>query len=348
MRILFLSNIPTPYQLDFVKEVRKTEEVLPYFLWPSDTNQDWGLDNSGVLIAAFRRFSPGSYLRFAKQVLKFNPDCILAGGYRLPCSFIAQFLALFMGAKMCFWLESPLPAAGIKAFVKKAFISLRLKSSSGVFAVGKKAASYYSNFQKSTFNLPYSSDLTRFYRIPRSAEKRRPLSFLFAGQLIERKNIENILAAFAGVPDADVKLYLAGSGPLKDLVLKCVSKDTRIQYLGFISPGSLHETFALADVFLLPSHFDGWGVVAAEAMASGMPVIGTKECGCINEFIQHGSNGYVCTAGAGSIAEGMNFYLKNRDQIFNHGQKNRDIIRASLADAGNAARYLSITINNLR
>jgi glycosyltransferase involved in cell wall biosynthesis len=71
----------------------------------------------------------------------------------------------------------------------------------------------------------------------------------------------------------------------------------RIRYEGFQAPGSLPRFFAQADIFVLPSRHDGWGVVVNQAMAAGLPIIASDAVGAASDLIEEGKSGFVVPAG---------------------------------------------------
>jgi glycosyltransferase involved in cell wall biosynthesis len=120
---------------------------------------------------------------------------------------------------------------------------------------------------------------------------------IFAGQLIHRKGVDLLLEAiqplFTSYPD----LYLSviGSGKeataLHSRALALRMAD-RVNFEGTVSSDTIQARIALADVLVLPSRWDGWGMVVNEALSAGVPVIVSDHCGAA-DLIQAGVNGYV-------------------------------------------------------
>jgi glycosyltransferase involved in cell wall biosynthesis len=72
---------------------------------------------------------------------------------------------------------------------------------------------------------------------------------------------------------------------------------SRIEYLGFQPPDELPKFFGQADVFVLPSRYDGWGVVINQAVAAGLPVICSDQVGAGFDLVDEGVNGSKFSAG---------------------------------------------------
>ncbi len=121
-----------------------------------------------------------------------------------------------------------------------------------------------------------------------------PLSLLAVGSLVPRKGYDLLLAALAQLIDLPWHLTIAGSAR-DDATAKQVSDDIaryrlsdRVRVAGAVSDAELAELYSAADVFVLASRFEGFGMVYAEAVAHGLPVVGTT-AGAIREAVPEGS-----------------------------------------------------------
>jgi glycosyltransferase involved in cell wall biosynthesis len=133
--------------------------------------------------------------------------------------------------------------------------------------------------------------------------------YLFVGRFIERKGIDVLLAAFRGLDRGE--LWLVGDGPLRSVVEGEARGDGRIRVLGYAGEESLPELYRQADVLVVPSLFEPWGLVVHEGLAYGLPVIATDQVAAADDLLDSGVNGYVVPAGShealgramGSIAQ---------------------------------------------
>ncbi len=118
-----------------------------------------------------------------------------------------------------------------------------------------------------------------FLKVLSSADPNKTdLKLISVARLIERKGIHHILYALADLQDPDISLLIVGSGSA-EAELKKICNDLSLEkvvtFYGFCDPRILPELYAEADVFILPSQAEAFGNVFAEAMACGLPVIGT-------------------------------------------------------------------------
>ncbi|MEI8399354.1 MAG: glycosyltransferase family 4 protein [Alcaligenaceae bacterium] len=109
-----------------------------------------------------------------------------------------------------------------------------------------------------------------------------PLQLLSVGSVVKRKGFDVLLAALAGLLDLPWQLTIAGdltrdAQAVAQLHLDLDRFDllARVQVLGAVDSVQLQQLYAQADVFVLASRFEGYGMAYAEALAQGLPVIGT-------------------------------------------------------------------------
>lgn len=112
------------------------------------------------------------------------------------------------------------------------------------------------------------------------------------------KRVQDVVASFAKIQGVvPSKLLLVGDGPEMTPVCKLVSKlglDDHVLFLG--KQDKLEELYSLSDLLLLLSEKESFGLVLLEAMACGVPCIGTN-IGGIPEVIIDGETGYICEFG---------------------------------------------------
>jgi glycosyltransferase involved in cell wall biosynthesis len=66
--------------------------------------------------------------------------------------------------------------------------------------------------------------------------------------------------------------------------------------VGRLSAERVWEAYLLSDIFVLPSHFEPWGLVVNEAMASGLPVIAADCVGCVDDLVEQERTGFIVPA----------------------------------------------------
>ncbi len=120
----------------------------------------------------------------------------------------------------------------------------------------------------------------------------------FIGRLDEQKNPFALLKA---IKDLDVELLIVGNGALGDRLREEVNLHRLpVRFLGNVPHRRLPEILNSAALFILLSHYEGHPKALLEAMACGLPVIGTDVRG-IRELIRHGVTGWLCGTDSASI-----------------------------------------------
>ena len=122
--------------------------------------------------------------------------------------------------------------------------------------------------------------------------------FLYVGRLAPEKNIEALLEAWIGYRQGggDWPLVLVGDGPsaavLRSLA-QASSFSDHVHFAGLRGSRELLPFYAFAGCFVLPSTREPWGLVVNEAMACGLPVLVSKQCGSAEDLVVDGQNGFT-------------------------------------------------------
>jgi len=137
--------------------------------------------------------------------------------------------------------------------------------------------------------IPCGYDATRF-RIPSSEEKemsRRALGvsrtakvLVYAGNLLPRRDVATAIRAFSKLQskDSSIILLMAGDGPelpaLKQLAME-ENIETSVSFLGGLEWRELQSVYWAGDIFIFPTHYEVFGMVLIEALASGLRIVST-------------------------------------------------------------------------
>lgn len=137
-------------------------------------------------------------------------------------------------------------------------------------------------------HIPYGVNLSLF-----NPRRKRDDIFrvIFAGGLILRKGVHYLLQAFAELhlPNAELHVIGPASEPMKPFLKKYEGHYRRSDYF---SMGTLADVYSQGSVFVLPSIEDGFGLVIAQAMACGIPVIATDHTGA-PDIVREGIDGFI-------------------------------------------------------
>lgn len=300
MKVLVLTDCPSPYQVELFNEIAAQDKcsLEVAYLRGHDPERQW---KSPEIRHESMELTNGGMSRALESSRR--ADLVVFNYYLHPNAERLIDERARNGGPWCFWGERPgfHQPLWIGKLVRKWKLAKLHASPAPIWGIGEFAINGYRKefgTQRDYFNLPYFSDLKRFEAIERQVKRDRV--FLFSGSLIARKGVDLLAAAFlrlAGeVPN--VRLKIAGDGELRQaLVKKLASVSERVEFVGFRDWHELPREYASADVLCVPSRYDGWGLVVPEGLASGLPVIATDRMGAGLEFIEKGLNGWLIPAG---------------------------------------------------
>jgi glycosyltransferase involved in cell wall biosynthesis len=160
--------------------------------------------------------------------------------------------------------------------------------------------------------------------------------FLFCGQMIARKGVDILLAAFQRLARS-ARLLLVGREAELPALLAALPADarSRITYAGFQAPEDLPRFFSQADVFILPSRYDGWGVVVNQALGAGLPVICSDMVGAGHDLVEDGVNGLKFPAGdSTALAQQMERLVSAPELLEEWGAASREKSRDWTPEVG--------------
>jgi glycosyltransferase involved in cell wall biosynthesis len=193
-------------------------------------------------------------------------------------------------------------------------------------------ADYYGDKCRArTYSIP-NPVADKFFDVRNEPEAGR---ILFAGRVIPRKGVAELIAAAARLPRSlGARVVLAGS--LSDSAyVSTVKKQAeelgfldRVEFLGIVDEAGLLSEFARAQVLVLPSYQETAPMVVQEAMAAGLPVIATRICG-VPYQIADGASGFLVDAGdTESIADRLRSVLSDRAMAARFGRTGRSLAEA--------------------
>jgi len=139
------------------------------------------------------------------------------------------------------------------------------------------------------------SAIRAVWRIPDAA----PV-VLFCAKFQSWKRPHDLLRAFAKANVEGSYLVFAGEGPLRaalEMETESLGLADRVRFLGFVNQSKLPPVYRAADLFVLPSEHEPFGVVINEAMLSGCPVIVSDRVGARFDLVRSGETGFVFPMG---------------------------------------------------
>jgi len=326
-RLVILTEIISPYRIPLFNALAQDPAVSVHVIFLSETDpnlRQWRVYKEDV------RFSHQVLPAWRRRIGKFNlllnwkisdalnqalPDAILCGGYSYLASWQALRWARSRNIPLLLWSESNLQDAR-RGYAPVELLKHEFLRRCGGFVVPGQSARDYLLAQRiredRIFVAPNAVDNRLFSSLATVArsdanKNRRKLGLpdryvLFVGRLVREKGVYDLLEAYAGLEEharEELGLVFVGDGPARQVLERQASKIVpgNIRFPGFAHREELPSYYGLAEMFVLPTYTDPWGLVVNEAMACGLPVIVSQAAGCVRDLVREGWNGLVIPPG---------------------------------------------------
>lgn len=124
---------------------------------------------------------------------------------------------------------------------------------------------------------------------------------LFVGRMVQEKGVQILLNTVPMIlsQSPGTRFLLVGTGYFLDDLKRQAEHmgiDRDVKFLGFVSDADLLRLYKIADIVVIPSLYEPFGIVALEGMAAKVPVV-TSDAGGLTDFVEHGANGITTYAG---------------------------------------------------
>jgi glycosyltransferase involved in cell wall biosynthesis len=242
-------------------------------------------------------------------------DVVICYGYRTISAWIAA-AACWARRSALVWTTdatslAPRDGAGWKRAVKGVILPLIFRSGSAAIAPSTRSAQFLRSLgvrPDRVYVTPYVVDNEYFQdraAVVDVAAVRREIAVpegatlaLFVGKLVPWKRPADLIHAIAHLDG--VHVVLAGEGPDRtslQVLAKELGLAERVSFLGFKNQSELPALYAAADILVLPSEYEAFGLVVNEAFACGTPALVSDACGAAGDLVIDGVTGYSFPAG---------------------------------------------------
>ena len=164
-------------------------------------------------------------------------------------------------------------------------------------------------------------------------------------RLVERKGLRDLIHALRRLERGRFELEIVGTGPDEAELRELATAEGlagEVRFLGALDRDAVAERYRAADIFTLPSSAEAFGNAFAEALASGLPIVGT-DVGGIPELVDHGVNGLLVPPGdPAALADAIRALADDPDRRREMACRNRAKAEATLDWGHITTRYLSV------
>lgn len=321
IKTVLITEIMSPYRIPVFNEIARRPKIkfTVFFLAETEPERFWRVEKEKIkfnyeVLPSFRISLPDRLPVFlnpsiASSLKKEDPDVVICGGYHHPSSFLALRYARKHRKRFLLWCESHSQSVRLNGPPFSWYRNYFMRSCDGFLVPGEKSLDFIKSFAvngrgiwvaPNSVDNEFFSSRARPYRLRADEEKRRcgfpSKIILYVGRLIDSKGVQTLLEAVENIPSAlDVGVILVGEGKDKKKYLEyCRSHRLKnVFFEGFKQQDELPLYYGVADLIVLPSFREEWGLVLNEAAAGGLPLIGTEVSGAAYDLIEDGKTGFL-------------------------------------------------------
>ncbi|MCU1486938.1 MAG: pimB 1 [Actinomycetia bacterium] len=291
-RLLWVGVEPTPYLLRVQEAVAERLGIEVDAVFEGrERSQPWGL---GVDEAVVVGRSPRARVRFVLQLLVRPPDVLLVEGWSTPSALVALVVGRIRRRRRFVSSDTwrATGGSGLRSLGRSLVVRSLVRTAEGVLVAGTPQGEHLVAAgvdPERVHRLPMVVDIDAIAGAVRADGARSRaratlavdgFTVLYVGRLVPGKGVEATLAALDRMPLGTTGLFV-GEGPLGDRV----ARSDRARRLGRRTGADLWSCFAAADVLVLPSEAEAWGLVVNEAAAAGIPVVVSDGVGSAPDLI---------------------------------------------------------------
>lgn len=314
--VLFVTNIPSPYRVDFYSLLGQYVDLTVIFEARGaegiqfDYRQEFSNFHAIFLSDGAIQEKKVDF-RILSLIKRKTYDYVFLTNYGYATELVAYLKCVF--ANIDFVLEVDGGTITEEGGLKKWLKTFLLTKPKAYFSPSQTTDAFFSHFgadkQKMIryhFTSLKESDVLAEPLSPAiKREKRAELglldlpTILFVGRLIPSKGVDRLLQALKQLTRPVQCLIIGDSSDEahKEYLYDLASGIPNLHFKGFLPTAELTPYFQLSDVFVFPTKKDVWGLVINEALANGLPVLSTKEAVAAVELIKDGYNGYLLSDG---------------------------------------------------
>lgn len=314
--VVFHGFIP-PYRLPLFSELSKRIPDIQFIIAsPMEFNRQWPVNFGNLNVIVQRSISARMWWRAhgfkelmpvnlpvdsLKLLFRMRPQVIVCPHFGAQTCWAALYKTLRPRTRLIIWATTSEKTEAGRGWFRTTLRRILVACADAAIVNGKSGRNYLRTLgmaDEHMWTVPYTIDNSAF-RLPDGPSSRRTAahSLLFVGQLVPRKGLDRFLRALSDFmlqrPGTECSFEIAGTGPQrKELEQIPTPRNLSVRFLDSLGYEQLPAVYARASIFVFPTMADEWGVVVNEALAAGLPVLGSVYSQAVEELIRDGVNGW--------------------------------------------------------
>jgi glycosyltransferase involved in cell wall biosynthesis len=316
--VTLLTNFVPPYLVSLFAALQARVGRLSLVVsTPMEGNRPWAFQGEGLPVRVQRTltlrrrwrhpggFSEALYLHVPLDTLPIlwreRPDVIVTTEFGARTLQAVLYRALQPRTRIVLWAPVSEASERGRGGVRRGLRRWLLRRVDAVIVSGQSGARYVAGLgfpEAAIFCMPpYAATLPA--REPSAQlQERASRRLLYVGQLVARKGLGPFLDDLArhatASPAEDLELWIVGDGPERAaLEARPMPENVALRFCGNVAYDELPATYRRAGILVFPTLADEWGVVVNEAMAAGVPVLGSLHSQAVEDLVQEGRTGWT-------------------------------------------------------
>jgi glycosyltransferase involved in cell wall biosynthesis len=328
LNVVFVTNVPPPYRIPIFQKIGQMPGIRfqVIFCCANEPNRQWDLppmDFDHIFLRERITTFNGRYIHNNLDVLKklkeFSPDVVVTDGFN-PTHLYAFAYALVKNIIHVPMTDGTDISEQILSHVHRAvrrFVYARSHAFISASMGGERLYRSYCVSAEYCFKSCLCINNAAF--TPKQKQETKEFDFIFCGRIESVKNplfALDVVRHVANSLHRKIKILFVGAGQQEESVKQTASMHPDLieaKFHGFAAQNELPALYQSAHIFLFPTLWDPWGVVANEACAAGLPVIISPNAGAASELVIDGKNGYICDLDVKLWGERAAFLLTHED-----------------------------------
>ncbi len=355
LKAVIVSNAPAPYRVPGWRRLAESGDIHLEVIYCTRPHIDSSLDEAahgfpihfltGRYKAMERRFMH-SDLGIWAMLNRLRPDVVITTGF-IPTYLFAFAWAVLHGVKHVAMTDGTDESEKSLTWVHRLVRRIVFGRTASFVGACEGSSALYRQYGVDEYKVHLShlcTDNERFSKV----EHKPQVDFIFCGRFVSHKRpyfAMQVARETAIRLGRRTSIDFVGGGVLeadmRDYALQ-IADFVDVRFRGYVTQAELPPCYAETRIFLFPSEWDPWGVVANEACATGLPVIVSPHAGVAGELVLDGVNGYVRPLDVTQWAEAAVSLLGNVELYNRFSQCGRERVAGYTFD--HAARGLAEAI----
>jgi len=307
IKVAIITNIPTPYRMPVYALLSCEPDIDLHVVYCSarEPDREWNLGEARFahtfLSESFVQFR-GRFIHINRDIWpvlgKLRPDIVITTGFN-PTHLMAYAWARRHGSRHVAMTDGTQESEARLSLIHRWVRRWVYARSAAFIGASEGSARLYRSYgihDDALFKSHLCADNARFFQAPAQAKR---YDFMFCGRF---EAVKNPLFALDVAREAGrrlgrrVSIVFVGSGALEaETRARAGSMEAEVEavFTGFARQEALPGWYGASRIFLFPTLWDPWGVVANEACAAGVPVLVSPQAGVANELVRDGETGFV-------------------------------------------------------